>query len=75
MPGKRSKPAKKRSQKRKNIHDVYEASDPDEEEKRVLAHRGGGGGSVGRTMDEMGNTLEFQINEINVLDYLDLNWQ
>lgn len=48
-----------------NAMDVYEASDQNAEEKRILAHRGGGGGAVGRTFDSVAG-FDFSVNEVVV---------
>ena len=51
--------------KTKSLVNVYEASDPDEDEKKILMHRQRGGGSIGRSLDQV-DSLEFQVNDIAV---------
>ncbi|KAJ3046003.1 hypothetical protein HDV00_003751 [Rhizophlyctis rosea] len=45
----------KAKQSKKSIYDVYEDSDPEEGERRILARRGGGGGAPDRVMDMIDN--------------------
>ncbi|KAJ1344833.1 hypothetical protein BSLG_000348 [Batrachochytrium salamandrivorans] len=58
-----------RSHSSKNSHrddtyDVYQEVDSDEDARKLLARRGGGGGAVGRTLDDVG-TLDFAVNEVD----------
>ncbi|KAJ8327416.1 hypothetical protein QVD99_008042 [Batrachochytrium dendrobatidis] len=63
-PRKDSKPFKSTS---RDAEDMYEEVDSDEDARKILARRGGGGGAVGRTLDDVG-TIDFTVNEIDEED-------
>eukprot|EP00842_Homolaphlyctis_polyrhiza_P002731 jgi/Hompol1/3459/HPOL_003240-RA len=66
------KPLSRKQQKQYSAYDVYEEDEEDEDTRKLIARRGGGGGALGRTMDDVGQ-VEYSVDHIDPEDDEDID--